>query len=184
MFKKILIGLAVILAVFLVVVAIQPAEFKITRSITIAAPPVRVFPLVNDFHRWNDWSPWDKMDPDMKKTYEGPMAGMGATYGWSGNNKVGQGKMTIIKSEAPSLVMVNLEFQKPMKAVNLTEFTFSPEGQQTLVTWSMSGKNGFVGKAFGMMMNMDKMVGADFEKGLAQLKELAETGKSQWNPKP
>jgi uncharacterized protein YndB with AHSA1/START domain len=174
MLKKLFIGLAVLLAVFAIVASRQPSDFKISRSTTVNARPAKVFAQVNDFHKWQNWSPWDKMDPSMKKSFEGPAAGEGAVYSWTGNSKVGEGKMTILKSQAPSLVAIQLDFMKPMKATNLTEFSFAPEGKGTQVSWTMSGHNNFVSKAFSVFMDMDKMIGSEFEKGLAQMKAQAE----------
>lgn len=173
-FKKIFIGLVLIVAVLAVVIALQPAEFRITRSITIAAPPATVFSLINDFHQWNQWSPWEKMDPEMKKTYEGTAAGAGAIYTWSGNDKVGKGNMTLTESKPNDLILIRLEFIEPMEAVSGTEFTLKPEGDGTHVNWTMTGQNNFIGKAFHLFMDVDKMVGSDFEKGLADLKKSAE----------
>jgi hypothetical protein len=174
MFKKILIGIAVVILVFLVVVAMQPADFRITRSTTIAARPEVVFAHVNDFHKWDAWSPWAKLDPAMKQTYEGPPAGVGAIYSWVGNDDVGEGRMTITQSRPSELVGIKLEFLKPFAQVNATEFALKPDGNQTAVTWSMNGTNNFMAKGFGLFMNLDKMVGGDFEKGLAQMKLVAE----------
>jgi hypothetical protein len=174
MLKKLLIGIAVVLAVFAIVVAMQPTAFRIERKATIAAPDSVVFAQVNDFHRWNAWSPWAKLDPAMKETNEGSPAGAGATYSWAGNSKVGEGRMTITESTPNSLVRIRLEFLKPFAATNTAEFRFTPTGGQTTVTWVMTGQNNFMAKAFGLMMNMDKMVGSDFEKGLAQMKTVAE----------
>lgn len=174
MFKKILIGIAVIIVVFLVVVAMQPADFRITRSTTIAAPADVVFAQVNDFHKWDAWSPWAKLDPAMKQTYEGTPAGVGAIYSWVGNQDVGEGRMTITQSRPGELVGIKLEFLKPFAQVNNTEFALKPDGNQTVVTWSMNGTNNFMAKGFGLFMNLDKMVGGDFEKGLAQMKLAAE----------
>jgi hypothetical protein len=173
--KRIAIGLVVVILIFVVVVAMQPADFRITRSATIAAPPDVAFAQVNDFHKWEAWSPWARLDPAMKTTYDGPPAGPGAKYAWVGNKDVGEGRMTITESKPNELVKINLEFIKPFAATNTTEFTFKPQGDQTNVTWTMSGRNGFVAKAFCMFMNMDKMVGADFEKGLAQMKAVTES---------
>lgn len=174
MLKKILIALVVIVIVFVVVVAMRPADFRITRTATIAAPPEVVFAQVNDLHKWDSWSPWAKLDPNMKQTHEGAAAGVGAIYSWDGNNDVGAGRMTITETRTNEAVLIKLEFFKPMAGVSDTEFTFKPEGNQTVVTWTMSGKNNFVSRAFCMFMNMDKMVGGDFEKGLASLKTIAE----------
>lgn len=174
MFKKIFLALLAIIAIFLVVVAMQPADFRIARSTTVAASPEAVFKQVNDFHNWDAWSPWAKLDPAMKKNFEGAPAGVGASYTWSGNDKVGAGRMTITDSKPSELVRMKLEFTQPFTATNTAEFTMKPEGKQTAVTWSMSGTNNFMAKAFGLLMNMDKMVGGDFEQGLAQLKSIAE----------
>jgi len=174
MLKKVLIGIVVVIAGFLAVVAIQPAEFHITRSATIAAPPAAVFAQVNDFHNWEAWSPWEKIDPQMKRTYEGPLSGRDAVYGWVGNSEVGEGRMTLTESRPAELVRIRLEFLKPFPATNTAEFTFKPDGSGTAVTWSMDGKKNFVSKAFCLFMNMDKMIGGQFEKGLAQMKSIVE----------
>jgi hypothetical protein len=175
--KKILIGLGVLVVVFIAfaaVVALQPADFRIVRAATISAPPEVVFAQVNDFHKWQAWSPWAKLDPAAKNTFEGPSAGTGAIFSWAGNDKVGEGRMTLTESHPNDLIRIKLEFVKPFEATNTTEFTFKPEGNQTEVTWSMSGRNNFIGKAFCLLMNMDKTVGGDFEKGLADMKAIAE----------
>ncbi|WP_367870927.1 SRPBCC family protein [Luteolibacter sp. Populi] len=174
MLRKILLGLAAILLILIGVIAMQPPDFKVERSATVSAPPATVFGQVNDFHKWEAWSPWEKLDPALKRTFEGPESGVGAKYGWVGNSKVGEGKMTIEDSRPAELVKIKLEFIKPMAATSDTVFTFTPEGPGTKVTWTMSGKNNFMAKAFGLFMNMDKMVGGDFEKGLAQMKAVAE----------
>jgi hypothetical protein len=176
MLTYILLGLGVIVVIFLIVVAMQPGDFRVTRSAKIAAPATVVFPHVNDLHKWQAWSPWAKMDPAAKNTFEGPAEGLGSIFSWDGNNKVGSGRMTVIESRPSALVKFKLEFFKPFKAVNTAEFTFTPEGNQTLVTWSMYGPNNFVGKAMHLLIDCDKMVGSQFEKGLADLKALAETG--------
>ena len=175
MLKKIPIALAVIVVIFLVVVALQPSEFRVARSTAVSAPAPAVFAQVNDFHKWQAWSPWQKLDPAMKKTYDGAPAGTGAIYSWSGNKEVGAGRMMLTESRPSDLIRIKLEFIKPFAAINTTEFTFKPEGNQTVVTWSMFGANNFMAKAFGLFMNMDKIVGGDFEKGLAQLKSAAES---------
>jgi Polyketide cyclase / dehydrase and lipid transport len=177
--KKLIVALALLLIALAVVIALQPADFRITRNTTIAAPAAVVFANVNDFRKWEAWSPWAKLDPSMKVAYDGPARGPGMIYTWSGNNKVGQGRMTIIESRPDDLVRIELEFLKPMAATNKTEFTFTPAGNQTAVNWTMTGTNNFFGKAFALFMNMDKMVGKDFENGLAQMKALLESA-----PKP
>lgn len=176
MLKKILIGLVIVIVIFLIVVALQPSIYSVTRSLTMAAAPEVVFPHVNELKKWAAWNPWEKLDPNMKMTYEGPEAGVGASYSWVGNSEVGEGKMTITGSKPSESIQLKLEFFKPMAGVSDTEFTFKPQGNQTEVTWTMSGKNNFIGKAMCLFMNMDKMIGPDFEKGLVSLKALAEAG--------
>ena len=173
----ILIVIAMVVALLVVLIAMRPADFSISRSTTISASPQAVFPQVNDFHNWEAWSPWAKIDPEMKMTFAGPAAGAGAVYTWTGNSKVGEGRMTIVESHPSDLVRIKLEFLKPFAATNATEFTFQPQGSQTAVTWSMSGKRNFMTKAMGLVMSMDKMLGGQFEKGLAQLKAVAEKGR-------
>ena len=174
MLRKILIALAVIIVVFVVVVAVQPADFRITRTATIAAPPEAIFQQVNDLGKWEAWSPWAKIDPKAKMTFTGPQAGVGASFSWAGNSEVGEGNNTIVESKPSEMVKFRLEFIRPMKATNATEFTFQPEGGKTVVTWTMTGRNGFMGKAFGLFVNCDKMVGGDFEKGFASMKAIVE----------
>ncbi|HEY2328829.1 MAG TPA: SRPBCC family protein [Verrucomicrobiae bacterium] len=171
----ILLALTVIAILFIVIIAGQPTEFAMSRSAKISAPPEKIFPHVNDLHKWEAWSPWAKLDPNAKSTFEGSANGTGSAMSWAGNNKIGEGKMTITDSQPSSLICFRLEFQKPMKATNTAEFNFKPEGGGTVVTWSMAGKNSFMGKIFGLFMNCDKMVGGQFEKGLATLKTLVET---------
>jgi hypothetical protein len=174
MLKIILVGIAIIVVLFVIIVAMQPADFRITRSAAIAAPPEAVFAQVNDLHNWEAWSPWAKLDPAAKSTYEGPAAGVGAAFAWSGNNKVGEGRMTITESRPDELVRFKLDFLKPFKGSNTAEFTFKPESNQTTVTWSMYGKYSFLPKAIGLFLNCDKMAGGQFETGLAQMKSVAE----------
>lgn len=184
MIKKLLIVLLLIIVAFVAVVAMQPSDFRVSRSATIAAPPAVVFGHVNNLKQWNDWSPWAKRDPNMKTTYEGPESGEGAVYAWAGNQEVGEGRMTITASRPAEAVEMKLEFLKPMEATNEVEFKFAPEGDQTRVTWSMLGRNNFVGKAFCLFMDMDKMVGGDFEKGLADLKTISEKEAASAAPAP
>jgi hypothetical protein len=172
--KIILAAVLVVIVVFLVVVAMQPSEFRVSRSATVVAPPAAIFPHVNELKKWDAWSPWMKLDPNAKSTFEGPPAGRGAAMNWAGNNKVGEGKMTITESRPNELVQFHLEFYKPMAGTSDAEFTFKPEGNQTIVTWTMTGKNNFIGKAMCLVMNMDKMVGGQFEEGLAGMKRIAE----------
>lgn len=174
MLKIILIAVAVIVVLFIVIAAMQPADFRMTRTGRMAAPVGVVFANVNDLHKWQAWSPWAKMDPNAKSTFSGAEAGSGASMAWVGNNKIGEGRMTIVDSRPNDAIQFKLEFLKPFKATNLAEFTFKPEGDQTVVTWSMSGKKNFMSKAFGLLINCDKMVGGQFEQGLASLNSVTE----------
>jgi len=175
MLKKILIGLGAVFALLLIAIALQPATFHVERSLTMAAPPETVFTQVNDFHVWSAWSPWEKLDPAMKRSFDGAPAGVGAKYAWVGNKDVGEGRMTIEKSAPGAEVAIKLEFLKPFEATNTATFTFQKTPEGTKTTWAMDGRNNFVGKAMSLVMNMDKMIGPDFERGLASMKMLAET---------
>jgi ribosome-associated toxin RatA of RatAB toxin-antitoxin module len=145
------------------------STYEVSRTALIPAPAADIFPLVNSFHEWTKWSPWETVDPAMDRSYAGSASGVGARYTWSGNRKAGSGNMEIVESTEPRSIKIRLEFTKPFKAVNPTSFTFTPEGSGTRVTWTMTGENKGVGKIFALFMNMDKMVGTDFEKGLASL---------------
>jgi hypothetical protein len=175
MLKIALAALAAIVVVFVLVVALQPSEFRVARSTTISAPAPAVFAEVNDFHKWEAWNPWGKIDPAMRQTYEGAPAGAGAIYTWTGNKEVGEGRMILTESRPSELIRVKLEFFRPFAATNTAEFTFRPEGNQTVVTWSLAGENNFIAKAIHLFMSMDRMVGGQFEKGLAQMKSVVET---------
>ena len=169
-----IIGVIVAAIVILLVVASRkPDTFRLARSTVIAAPPEKIVPLIGDFHAWSGWSPWEKLDPALKRNFEGAALGKGAIYSWSGNNKVGEGRMEMLEV-SPSRVLVDLQFFRPMKAHNKAEFDLTPTDGGTTVTWAMSGPLPFIGKVMHTVMSMDKMVGKDFEKGLASLKALAE----------
>ncbi len=174
MFKKVLIGLLVLVIVFVVIVALQPSSWLMSRSAVMAAPPAAVFEQLNDFHQWEKWSPWIERDPSTKGTYEGPDAGVGAKFSWTSNH-LGSGDMTIIESRPNEMVRLDLHFIKPMEGRADTLFTIEPKGEQSKVTWSMKGRNGFIEKAMCLFMNMDTMVGGDFEKGLANMKAIVES---------
>jgi hypothetical protein len=174
MLWKILIALVVIVVGLVAVIALQPARYRVSRSTTIAAPAPVVFAQVNDFHRWTAWSPWEKIDPAMKRTYEGPPAGVGASYTWVGSGEVGEGRMTIVESRPSDLIQVKLEFVKPFAGTSVAEFSFKPDGERTLVTWSMTGDKNFIAKAIHLVMSMDRMIGDQFDKGLAAMKTVAE----------
>ncbi len=178
MIKKVILGIlaliVVVVVIFCAVVVMQPEDFKITRTATMNAPAEKIFEQVNDFHKWEAWSPWAKLDPNMKTTYSGPASGVGAVYNWVGNNDVGEGKMAITASHPSEHIAIDLEFLKPFAAKNVTEFMLKPDVDKTNVTWTMAGKNNFMAKAFNLVMNMDKLVGGDFEKGLSQMKTVVE----------
>jgi uncharacterized protein YndB with AHSA1/START domain len=174
MLKKILIGIAVVVAILLVVIATRPSTFHIERIATVAAPPEAVYAVVSDFHRWEQWSPWEKLDPAMTKAYKGAESGKGAIYEWKGNSDVGEGRMTMTEATPPSRIAIKLEFLAPWTATNLTTITMAPTGESTKVTWAMDGENNFMAKGAGLFMDMDAMIGKDFEKGLAGLKSVAE----------
>ncbi len=176
---KILIALAVVVIALVGVVAVQPSGFRIARTTTISAPPPAVFAHVNDLHKWEAWNPWAKLDPAMKQTYGGAAAGTGAIYTWAGNREVGEGRMTLTESRPSELIRIKLEFLKPFRATNTAEFTFKPDGDRTVVTWTMTGEKNFIAKAVGLVMNMDRMVGGQFETGLARMKSVVEAA-----PKP
>jgi len=154
------------------------STYSVTRSTVIPAPAKDVFPLVNDFREWPKWSPWEALDPDMQRTYSGAESGTGAKYAWSGNRKAGAGNMEITESREPEVIRIRLEFTKPFPGVNPTTFTFEPEGGGTRVTWSMAGEHKGIGKLFGLFMNLDKMVGRDYEKGLASLASVVASGRA------
>jgi hypothetical protein len=167
-------GLIAIIAVLCVVISMRPDDFKVSRSATMNASPAAVFEQVNDFHKWEAWSPWVKIDPNAKTTYEGSTAGNDAKFGWSGNSEVGEGSMTIVESRPNDLVRIRLDFVKPMAGTSDVQFNIQQQGDQTLVTWSMSGKNNFMGKAISLVMDCEKMVGDQYDKGLANLKAIVE----------
>jgi len=174
MLKKVLVVVAVLVAVFLGVAAMQPSEFRVTRAAVIAAPASDVFTEVNDLHRWEAWSPYVKRDPAMQKTYTGAPAGVGAVYAWNGNSEVGEGRATIVESRPNELVRVRLEFVRPFAATSTADFIFEPRDEATAVTWSLAGKNNLVAKAMGLLIDVDAMIGTDFEAGLAAMKAVVE----------
>ena len=179
MLKRIVIGVLITIVVIVgglaVIVGTQPEELEVSRTTSVKARPDVVFDQINDFHNWDKWSPWAKLDPNMKTTYSGAPAGVGSSYAWVGNDEVGEGKMTVIESRPSEQVKIDLDFIKPFEAKNVTEFSLKPDGDTTQVTWVMTGKKTFATKAFCLVMDMDKMIGGDFEKGLAQMKTVVES---------
>ena len=174
MIKKIAIVVIVLLAAVLVFASTKPDTFRVERSTSIKAPPDKIFALINDLHQWGTWSPWEKMDPAMKRTYGGAASGKGAVYEWEGNSKVGIGRMEIADSSPPSKIFIKLDFLKPFEAHNTAEYTLQAQGDTTQVTWAMVGPNPYLAKVMQVFVSMDSMVGKDFETGLANLKAVAE----------
>lgn len=168
------IALALLVAALLIFAATRPDTFRVQRATSIKAPPEKIFPLINDFQRWGRWSPWEKLDPALKRSYSGPASGKGAVYAWQGNNDVGHGRMEIAESSAPSRVVIKLDFLKPFEAHNIAEYTLEKQGDATNVTWAMHGPSPYFAKLMGVFCSMDSMVGTKFEEGLANLKALAE----------
>jgi hypothetical protein len=157
----------------------QPEDFKVARSMTMSAAPAAVFEQVNDFHKWEAWSPWVKLDPNAKMTYEGPSSGEGAIVRWDGNAEVGAGSMTIVESKPNELVRIRLDFIRPFEGTSDVEFAFKPVGDKTEVNWSMAGKNNFMAKAISLVIDCEKMVGDSYEQGLTSIKSIVESPPAQ-----
>lgn len=174
MLKKVAIAIIVAIAALLIFAATRPDNFRVERKAVIQAPPERVFGLINDFHQWPLWSPWEKLDPAMKRTLGGPSSGLGATYAWTGNKDVGSGRMEIKESMPSSKIHIQLDFLEPFESNNQTDFILTPQGNATEVSWVMYGPASFMTKLMSVFASMDKMVGPDFEKGLANMKAVAE----------
>ena len=174
MIKKIILAVVVLLVAVLIYAATQPDTFSVQRAVLVNAPSEKIFPLINDFHNWSAWSPWEKLDLTMKKTHSGAVSGKGAVYGWEGNNKVGQGSMEITESTSPASVIIKLDFIKPYEGHNIAEFTLQTQGEATNVQWLMHGPSPYMTKIMGVFFDIDSMIGKDFEAGLANLKTLAE----------
>jgi carbon monoxide dehydrogenase subunit G len=174
MLKIIAIAVVVLVAAVLLFAATRPDNFSVQRTTSIKAPPEKIFALINDLHRWGSWSPWEKMDPEMKRTYSGAASGKGAVYAWQGNSKVGGGRMEISDTSPPSKITIRLDFVKPIEGHNTAEFTLEPKGDFTNVTWTMYGPTSYIAKVMGIFVSMDKMIGKEFETGLANLKTVAE----------
>lgn len=174
MVKIILIVVAVLVGGLLAYAFLQPDSFRIERTAILKAPPEKIYAQINDFKAWTAWSPWEKIDPALKRSYSGPASGKGAAYAWEGNKDVGSGRMEITESVPGSKITIKLDFLKPFEAHNTAEFTFTPNGDTTTVTWAMFGPSPFLSKLIGLVFNMDKMVGGMFAQGLANLKGVAE----------
>jgi uncharacterized protein YndB with AHSA1/START domain len=174
MFKKIALAVVVLVVLVLAYAATRPDSFSVQRATTIKAPPEKIFAIIEDFDGWRAWSPWEKLDPAMKRTTSGPAKGKGAVYAWDGDSKVGAGRMEILESIPSSRVAIQLDFLRPFATRNSTVFTLEPAGDATKVTWTMSGPSNFVTKLMGIFVSMDSMIGKDFETGLANMKAFAE----------
>jgi uncharacterized protein YndB with AHSA1/START domain len=179
MLKKIAIAVVVLIVAFLGYAATRPDTFRVERSTSINAPPEKIFPLINDLNSWGAWSPFEKKDPAMKRTLSGAPNGKGAVYAWEGNKEIGKGQMEITESTPPSRVTMKLDFVEPFEAHNVVDFTLAPQGDSTNVTWTIQGPSPFISKVIGIFCNMDKMIGKDFETGLASLKAIAEKETAQ-----
>src|SRR5262245_17490672 len=169
----IVVVLAIVITIVLILAVIKPDTFRVERAATVNAPAERIFPLISDFHQWLNWSPWEGRDPALKRSYGGAERGEGAVYAWEGDKNVGSGRMEILEA-TPSKVVIKLDFLKPFEAHNTAEFTMMPQGGKTRVTWVMHGPAPFISKVMQVFMNMDRMVGKDFETGLANIKTISE----------
>lgn len=174
MVETIAVGVVVVIVAILAFAATRPDTFRVERTIRITAPPERIFQRINDLTEWVAWSPWEKMDPSMKKTASGALLGKGAIYEWDGNNRVGKGRMEILESLPPSKILISLDFLKPFEAHNRAEFTLTAQERSTTVTWAMYGPQPYIAKVMGLFFNCEKMVGPQFETGLANLKIISE----------
>ena len=174
MFKTLLIAVVVVILGILAFAATRSDSFSVQRSTTIRAPADKVFALINDFHRWGEWSPWEKLDPALQRTFSGPAAGPGTVYEWTGNSKVGAGRMEVLKADPAAKVEIKLDFIKPFEGHNIAEFTLTPKGDSTEVLWVMRGPAPFITKLMGVFVSMDTMIGKDFEAGLNNMKAVAE----------
>ncbi len=174
MIKTIAIVLALLIAAVLIYAATKPDSFRIERSATIKAPPEKIFALIDDFHQWQAWSPWENIDPGLKRSYSGAASGVGAVYEWSGNNDIGQGRMEIVESNPSTKVSLKLDFITPFEAHNRVDFTLAQQGETTTITQAMYGPSPYMSKLMTLFFSMDKMVGEKYEEGLANLKSISE----------
>ncbi len=174
MIKAIAIIIALAVAFVLIFAATRPGSFRVERTIAIKAPPEKIFPAINDFHQWEAWSPWEKIDPAVKRTYTGAASGKGASYAWQGNKEIGEGRMEILESTPDAKLLIKIEFIKPFAAQNTVEFTLDRLGDVTKVTQAMYGPSPYIAKLMGLFFSMDKMVGEKYDEGLLALKGIAE----------
>jgi uncharacterized protein YndB with AHSA1/START domain len=174
MLKKISLGVVAILAIIVGLAAMKPDSFSVKRVASIKAPPEKIAALITDFHQWSSWSPWENLDPNMKRTFSGAPNGKGAIYEWEGNKDVGKGRMEITEAATPVKTVIKLDFLQPFESHNITEFTLLPQGETTTVSWDMSGPTPFISKIMSVFMSMDAVIGKDFEKGLSNMKTAVE----------
>jgi uncharacterized protein YndB with AHSA1/START domain len=174
MLKKLALAVLAIIVIILGMAAMKPDTFTVKRVVSIKAPPEKIAPLLTDFHQWASWSPWEHLDPAMKRTFSGAPAGKGAIYEWEGNKDVGKGRMEILDASTPAKTVIKLDFLQPFESHNTTVFTLVPQGDMTEVSWDMSGPMPFISKIMSVFASMDAMIGKDFEKGLANMKAAAE----------
>lgn len=174
MLKKISLAVVAILAIIAGLAAMKPDSFSVKRVVSIKAPPEKIAPLITDFHQWSSWSPWENLDPNMKRNFSGAPNGKGAIYEWEGNKDVGKGRMEITEAATPQKTVIKLDFLQPFESHNITEFTLLPQGETTTVSWDMSGPMPFISKVMSVFMSMDAVIGKDFEKGLSNMKTAAE----------
>jgi hypothetical protein len=174
MFKKIALGVVAILAIIVGLAAMKPDSFSVKRVVSIKAPPEKIAALITDFHQWSNWSPWEHLDPNMKRTFSGAPSGKGAVYEWEGNKDVGKGRMEVADAATPVKTIIKLDFLQPVESQNIAEFTLLPQGEMTTVSWDMHGPMPFTAKLMNVFISMDAMIGKDFERGLANLKTVAE----------
>jgi hypothetical protein len=174
MWEIVVVAVVVLIAAVLIFAARKPDTFRVQRATSVGAAPDKIFPLINDFKNWGSWSPYEKKDPAMKRTFSGQTSGTGAVYEWDGNSQVGKGRIEIIDTSAPARVTIKLDMIKPMEGHNVVDFTLEPRGGATQITWAMRGSYAYVAKVMSLFCDMDKMIGKDFETGLANLKSLAE----------
>jgi hypothetical protein len=174
MMQKIFIGLIATIGSFLALILLQPSDYGVTRTMVMAAPAATVFAQIDDLRRWQAWSPWAKRDPKAKASFDGPASGKGATFAWSGNNEVGEGRMTLTESRPAEAIRIKTDFVKPFVGTSYSDFSLKPEGGGTAVSWTISGQHDFIAKAIGLFVSMDKVLGGEMEKGLASMKQLVE----------
>lgn len=174
MMQKILVGLIATIGSFVALILLQPSDYRVSRTMVMSAPAPDIFAQIDNFHRWQAWSPWAKRDPAAKASFDGPASGKGAVFAWSGNNEVGEGRITLTESRPGESVTIKTDFVKPFVGTSYSDFSLKPDGSGTSVSWTISGQNDFIAKAICLFVSMDKVLGGEMEKGLAGIKQLVE----------